>query len=99
MKTTIVILLFFLSLSWIAIFTLSAKIMNSKIRIDSYKRRLRNMTCMYKEVSYLLQKPQNKSSNNEIKEAVRFAMVQAHPDNQNGDIEKFLKFKNIYDSL
>lgn len=35
----------------------------------------------------------------EIKDALRFAMLQAHPDNPNGTHEKFIRYKQLYDKL
>lgn len=39
------------------------------------------------------------SNKKEIKEALKFAMLQAHPDNPNGSNEKFIKYKELYDKL
>lgn len=35
----------------------------------------------------------------DIAEAVRFAMLQAHPDNPNGSHERFIKYKELYDRI
>ena len=39
------------------------------------------------------------SNKKDIKEALKFAMLQAHPDNPNGSNEKFIKYKSLYDRL
>lgn len=36
--------------------------------------------------------------NNEIEEAVKFAMIHAHPDN-GGDTQKFIKFRKLYEEI
>ena len=35
----------------------------------------------------------------EMAEAIRFAMTKAHPDNPGGSHERFIKYKELYDSL
>lgn len=35
----------------------------------------------------------------EVIEAVKFAMMQAHPDNPNGDHDKFIKYRKLYEQL
>ena len=36
------------------------------------------------------------SNKKDIKEALKFAMLQAHPDNPNGSNEKFIKYKSLF---
>ena len=35
----------------------------------------------------------------ELKEIIKFAMLQAHPDNLNGNKDKFIRYKELYDKL
>lgn len=64
---------------------------NLRIRIDSLKVDNTILSRAVNNKSYRHQ--------DEIKEAIRFAMIQAHPDNPNGSKEKFIKYKKIYDEL
>lgn len=62
-------------------------------KLEMENKRLRRMqysTCNCKNF--------NVSTKN-IKEAIRFAMSQAHPDNPNGSNERFIKYKELYDNL
>lgn len=82
---------------------------NAKLRIDLDKRMNENiMLCM--EIERLrhlerLTKYQNSSRKNnftassDVIEAVKFAMTKAHPDNPGGSNERFIKYKELYDSL
>lgn len=68
------------------------KLMKSKIqtskRMSNYINRLNTEL----ECEYIIEKQK-------LKEAVKFAMLQAHPDNPNGSKEKFIRYKDLYDSL
>lgn len=35
----------------------------------------------------------------ELKEIIKFAMLQAHPDNPKGNKDKFIRYKELYDKL
>lgn len=35
----------------------------------------------------------------DVVEAVRFAMLQSHPDQPNGNHDKFIKYKNLYEQM
>ncbi len=62
-------------------------------RLEEENERLEEMqysTCNHKSFNV---------STKDIKEAIRFAMSQAHPDNPNGNNERFIKYKNLYDNL
>lgn len=41
----------------------------------------------------------SKQMSPDLIEAVKFAMTQAHPDNPNGDNEKFIRFHKVYENI
>lgn len=41
----------------------------------------------------------NTNYDKDVKEAVRFAMLQAHPDQPQGNHDKFIKYKNLYEQM
>lgn len=41
----------------------------------------------------------NSKVSSEIIDAVKFAMIKAHPDNPGGSSERFIKYKKIYDEI
>ena len=65
-----------------------------------YIRRLETENKRLKKIQYDTCNHKNSDiSTKDIKEAIRFAMLQAHPDNPNGNKERFIKYKNLYDNL
>lgn len=81
---------------------------NKVLREENHLLRDMNIGLMY-EVNRLklmnirtLNKTSNSYSNSDqkdIAEAVKFAMLQAHPDNPNGSHERFIKYKELYDRI
>lgn len=62
--------------------------MQDKKKISNYIERLNTEL----ECEYIIEKQK-------LKEAVKFAMLQAHPDNPNGSKEKFIKYRDLYNNL
>lgn len=76
---------------------------NLKMEVDELKiqneiQRL-NYSSVYREYVKLLMKPDtSKPVAPDIKEAVHYAMIKAHPDN-GGKQEDFVKFRNLYERV
>ena len=69
------------------------KIENDSLRFD--------IICVCEENKRLaikLKKPQIITTSSDIKEAVHYAMIKAHPDN-GGKQEDFVKFRNLYERV
>lgn len=80
---------------------------NKILREENHMLRDMNIGLMH-EVNRLklmnMRSPQRTSSysnpnQKDIAEAVKFAMLQAHPDNPNGSHERFIKYKELYDRI
>lgn len=78
---------------------------NLKMEVDKLKRQndsLRfNIICVCEENKRLaikLKKPQIITPSLDIKEAVHYAMIKAHPDN-GGKQEDFVKFRKLYERM
>ena len=65
-----------------------------KSRMKDMKKMFNHIERLNKELEceYIIEKEQ-------LKEAIKFAMLQAHPDNPNGDKDKFIKYRNLYNNL
>ena len=40
-----------------------------------------------------------KTNSDDLIDAVKFAMIQAHPDNPNGNKDRFIRYRKLYDYL
>ena len=77
--------------------------MNLKMEVDKLKRQNEiqrfKYSSVYREYVRLLMEPGTlKSTTPDIKEAVHYAMVKAHPDN-GGKQEDFVKFRKLYERM
>lgn len=77
--------------------------MNLKMEVDKLKRQNEiqrfKYYSVYREYVRLLMEPDtSKPTTPDIKEAVHYAMVKAHPDN-GGNQEDFIKFRSLYERI
>lgn len=87
----------------IILFACISKNINLKMEVEELK--IKNETqrlsysSVYREYVRLLMEPGTlKSTTPDIKEAVHYAMVKAHPDN-GGKQEDFVKFRKLYERM
>lgn len=71
--------------------------------LDQYKKAYYDLLRCYHQIESALEVYKRTNSNNinvdkDLKEAVKFAMIQSHPD-KGGDSEKFVKFRELYNKL
>lgn len=92
-----------LIITLIILFTCISRNINLKMEVEELK--IKNETqrlsyfSVYREYVRLLMKPDtSKPTTPDIKEAVHYAMVKAHPDN-GGKQEDFVKFRNLYERM
>ena len=89
----------------IILFACISENINLKMEVDKLKimndSLLSDIICVCEENKRLaikLKKPQIITPSLDIKEAVHYAMVKAHPDN-GGKQEDFIKFRNLYERV
>lgn len=87
----------------IILFACISKNINLKMEVEELK--IKNETqrlsysSVYRDYVKLLMKPDAlKPTTSDIKEAVHYAMVKAHPDN-GGKQEDFVKFRKLYERI
>lgn len=87
----------------IILFACISKNINLKMEVDELKRQNEiqrfKYSSIYREYARLLMEPGTlKPTIPDIKEAVHYAMVKAHPDN-GGKQEDFVKFRKLYERM
>ena len=87
----------------IILFACISENMNLKMEVDKLKRQNEiqrfKYSSVYREYVRLLMEPDtSKPTTPDIKEAVHYAMVKAHPDN-GGKQEDFVKFRKLYERM
>ena len=87
----------------IILFTCISRNINLKMEVEELK--IKNETqrlsysSVYRDYVRLLMKPDtSKPTTPDIKEAVHYAMIKAHPDN-GGKQEDFVKFRKLYERV
>ena len=61
-----------------------------------------NMLLMLKMRQYTISRrnfDNKKANSDDLIDAVKFAMIQAHPDNPNGNKDRFIRYRKLYDYL
>lgn len=87
----------------IILFACISENINLKMEVEELKRQNEiqrfKYSSIYREYVRLLMEPGTlKSTTSDIKEAVHYAMIKAHPDN-GGKQEDFVKFRKLYERM